>query len=159
MPEVIRIGMAEFKVSKAPGKISTLGLGSCIGFCAYDYIQKIGGMVHIMLPNSSLAVEASNPAKFADTGIPFLLKEMVLIGAAENALEFKIVGGAEMFVNGHEEHLGVGERNILAVEETCQKLNIRISAKSVGGHAGKSITLDLDTGALEIKTMNETFIL
>lgn len=160
MSEVIRVGMAELKVAKAPDKVTTLGLGSCVGVCAYDALSKVGGMVHIMLPYSSLAIESINPAKFADTGIPLLVQELERQGSTLSHLIVKIVGGAEMFVSsGHDLHLGVGERNILAVEETCQKLNLVIAAKSVGGNAGKSVTLNLDTGIVEVKSMNEVFIL
>jgi chemotaxis protein CheD len=156
MSEIVRVGMAELKTAKAPDKIVTLGLGSCVGVCAYDAVSKIGGMVHIMLPDSSLALEVTNPAKFADTGVPLLLQELKQQGVIiiENII-IKIVGGAEMFAASSKDvHLGVGARNILAVEETCQELNLMISAKSVGGNAGKSITLNLDTGIVEVKSMN-----
>ncbi|MGE5580933.1 MAG: chemotaxis protein CheD [Bacillota bacterium] len=160
MSEVIRVGMAELKVARAPGRIVTLGLGSCLGVCAYDSVQKVGGMVHIMLPDSSLAIGPTNPAKFADTGVPFLMEEMIKHGASLRSITVKIVGGAEMFnTGGSETHLAVGERNIAAVEETCRKFKIPIAAKSVGGHAGKSVTLNLDTGAVEVKSMNEVFML
>lgn len=160
MAEVIRVGMAELKVGKAPDKIVTLGLGSCVGVCAYDATPKVGGIVHIMLPDSSLAVEPINPAKFADTGIPLLVQELEQLGAILNRIIIKIIGGAEMFsIASQETYLGVGERNILAVEETCRKSNLEISAKSTGGHTGKSVTFDLDTGVIEIKSMRSTFIL
>jgi chemotaxis protein CheD len=160
MSEVIRVGMAELKTGKAPDKIVTLGLGSCVGVCAYDATPKVGGIAHIMLPDSSLAVEPLNPAKFADTGIPLLIRELEQQGAIPNRIIVKIVGGAEMFlINSQDVHLGVGERNILAVEEACRRSNLAISAKSTGGHAGKSVTLDLDTGVVEIRSLNTVFIL
>jgi Chemotaxis protein; stimulates methylation of MCP proteins len=160
MAEVIRVGMAELKVGKAPDKIVTLGLGSCIGVCTYDALLKVGGIVHIMLPDSSMAIEPINPAKFADTGIPLLLHEMEQQGAMFTRIIIKIVGGAEMFsANNYDAHLGVGERNVLAVEETCHKLNLAIAAKSTGGHAGKSVNFNLDTGVIEVKSMNSTLIL
>jgi chemotaxis protein CheD len=159
MSEVIRVGMAELKVAKAPDKLVTLGLGSCVGVCAYDAIPKVGGIVHIMLPDSSLAISPIIPAKFADTGIPLLVQELEQLGAIINRVIIKIIGGAEMFIiNGQETHLGVGERNILAVEETCRKSNLKIAAKSTGGHTGKSVTFDLDTGIIEIKSMCSTVI-
>ena len=34
--------------------IRTSGLGSCVGVVLYDEAKKIAGMVHIMLPDSSL---------------------------------------------------------------------------------------------------------
>ena len=160
MSEPIRIGMAESAVAKAPGEISTLGLGSCIGFCAYDSKMKVGGMVHIMLPASTMAVETSiNSAKFADTAIPELIAAMEKLGAKREQIVIKIVGGAVMFNVCQDERLSVGSKNIQAVEATCQKLGLAISARSIGGHAGKSVFLNLDTGEVQIRTLNEISIL
>ena len=36
MSEVIKVGMADLNVCKAPDVITTLGLGSCIGLVFYD---------------------------------------------------------------------------------------------------------------------------
>jgi chemotaxis protein CheD len=160
MVELIRVGMAELKVGKSPAKIITLGLGSCVGICAYDTTFKIGGLAHIMLPDSSLGVPPINQAKFADTAIPLLVEELERLGVTQNQLVIKIIGGAEMFSTSNQNvHLGVGERNIIAVEEICRRMNLEITAKSIGGHVGKSVTLDLDTGVIEIKSMSSTFIL
>jgi chemotaxis protein CheD len=160
MAEVIRVGMAELKVSKSPDKIITLGLGSCVGVCAYDTTSKIGGLAHIMLPDSSLGVFPINQAKFADTAIPLLIQELENLGAGFDHIIIKIIGGAEMFSTGSQNvHLGVGERNIMAVEEICRRMNLEIAAKSIGGHAGKSVSLDLDTGVIEVKSMSSTSIL
>ncbi|HBF36661.1 MAG TPA: chemotaxis protein CheD [Firmicutes bacterium] len=160
MTEWIRVGMAELKVGKAPAKIITLGLGSCIGVCAYNTTLKVGGIAHIMLPDSSLGIGTINQAKFADTAIPLLIEQLESQGAIKEQIIVRIVGGAEMFsASGQNVHLGVGERNIIAVEEICRRLNLVLSAKSTGGHAGKSVTLDLNTGVIEIKSMSSTFIL
>ncbi len=160
MAEVIRVGMAELKVGKSPDKIITLGLGSCVGVCAYDSTSKIGGLAHIMLPDSSLGVSPINQAKFADTAIPLLIQELENLGAVFDQIIIKIIGGAEMFSTSSQNvHLGVGERNIMAVEEICRRMNLEITGKSIGGHAGKSVSLDLDTGVIEVKSMSSTSIL
>ena len=36
MSEMIRVGMADYKLCAPPDKISTLGLGSCMGVVIYD---------------------------------------------------------------------------------------------------------------------------
>ena len=69
MSEVIKVGMADLNICKAPNIITTLGLGSCIGLVFYDPISKVGGMVHYMLPDSTQVRNNGNIAKFADTGI------------------------------------------------------------------------------------------
>ncbi len=156
MGEIVQVAMAEFKVMKAPGQIVTLGLGSCIGVCAYDPVLKLGGMVHVMLPNNVMAVgEVINLAKFANTGVPLLIKEMEAQGAVRFRLVIKIVGGAHMFSTAVQESVfNIGNRNLEAVEEACRLLGLRITARSVGGHNGKSVNLDLETGDVYVKTLD-----
>ena len=76
MGNIIKVGMADLNVCKAPDGLTTLGLGSCIGLTLYDPVTKIGGMVHYMLPDSTKVSNNSNKAKFADTGIEELLKNI-----------------------------------------------------------------------------------
>lgn len=152
--------MAEMAVTKAPGKIITLGLGSCVGACFYDTFNQIGGMIHIMLPSSALATSRDNPAKFADTGIPLLLAEMQKLGTSTANLVVKMVGGAEMFkIDGLDDRLRIGLRNIEAVEEMCRQYRLPVVARSVGGNVGKSISLDLDDGGVQVRMVNGIVIL
>ena len=94
MSEVIKVGMADLNVCKAPDVITTLGLGSCIGLVLYDPVTKVGDMVHYMLPDSTKVRNNSNIAKFGDTGIRELLKRVVAAGASKPRLIAKIAGGA-----------------------------------------------------------------
>ena len=76
MPEVIRVGMGEYAIARAPGEISALGLGSCVCVCFYDPALKLGALAHVMLPDSTVMKNAAGSAKFADTAIPLVLGEM-----------------------------------------------------------------------------------
>ena len=75
---MIKVGMADLNIGKSPDVITTIGLGSCIGIAVYDSVTKIGGLAHIMLPDSTRMKNNSNVAKFADTGIEELIKKMTL---------------------------------------------------------------------------------
>ena len=111
----IKVGMADLNICKAPDMITTLGLGSCIGIAVYDPVLKIGGLAHIMLPDSTQMRNNSNIAKFADTGIEELVKRVVMAGANKRRLVAKIAGGAKMFqVSGLSTVGNVGERNAQA---------------------------------------------
>ena len=158
-PETIIVGMAEIKVSKAPNQISCLGLGSCIGVCAYYAPLKIGGIAHIMLPSIALVRDesAANPAKFADTAFPLLVDEMVKSGCERGQLVIKIAGGAQMFATSYaDERLSIGLKNIAAVEAICNQMGYKITAKVVGGNAGKSVILDLNNGIVQVRTLSES---
>lgn len=155
MEEIIKVGMAELKIARAPGKLAALGLGSCVAICVYDPEVKVGGIVHVMLPLSSMATDNQNRAKFADTALPFLLEEMEKNGVKRERLDLKLVGGAEMFT--HEiknERLKIGERNLQVIEDSCQKLGLKISDRCVGSNTGKSVTMDLESGMVQVKTLN-----
>lgn len=97
MSEIIKVGMADLKICKSPDGLTTLGLGSCVGIAVRDPITKIGGLAHIMLPDSTRIRNNSNIPKFADTGITELVRLLVENGASRSRLVAKIAGGAQMF--------------------------------------------------------------
>lgn len=154
MSEVIKVGMADLNVCKAPDALTTLGLGSCIGICLYDARRKVAGLAHIMLPSSEAVKNNSNKAKFADTAVEVLIEQMKKLGAVESALECKIAGGAQMFAfSSGSDTMQVGQRNAEAVRKKMQELGIRIKADDTGGNFGRTIELSADTGVLFIKTI------
>ena len=88
MAEVIKVGMADLKIAKNPDILTTLGLGSCIGIAVWDPMTKIGGLAHIMLPDSTKIRNNSNIAKFADTMEKYKsskIKTANTFGGARNA--------------------------------------------------------------------------
>ena len=94
MSEIIKVGMADLNVCISPDGITTLGLGSCVGIALRDPVTGIGGLAHIMLPDSTQIKDNSNIPKFADTGIEELVKRIVAAGGNRSRLVAKIAGGA-----------------------------------------------------------------
>jgi len=144
----IRIKMAECQVAKAPSILVTLGLGSCIGLTLYDRYKKIGGLIHFMLPSSN---GNKNTAKYADTGIPFLINEMLKLGARRNNLVAKIVGGAKMF-NFVEQNsiMNIGKRNSEAAKKILRSEKVNIIAEDIGEDFGRTIRFYLKTGEVKV---------
>lgn len=156
MSELIRVGMADYKVGRAPDSLISYGLGSCVGIALYDPAVKVGGLLHIMLPDSSQARSNENPAKFADTGIPLMLKEMLAIGAMRSRVVAKIAGGSQMFKFANAtDIMRVGERNADKVREILRDMKIRLVADDTGGNYGRTVELKLDTGAYRVKTIDK----
>jgi len=154
MKNHIIVGMADLNASKAPGILTTLGLGSCVGIVLYDNISKIGGMAHVMLPDSKAIRNNSNVAKFVDTGVITLIAKMRSLGAKPANLKAKIAGGAQMFaLNSNNENMKIGERNIEATLKVLNALHIPIIAKDVGLNYGRTIILYAEDGRLEVKTI------
>lgn len=152
--EIIKVGMADLNVIKAPGILTTLGLGSCVGIALYDKYNKIAGLAHIMLPSSKEIKNNENKAKFADTGIELLIEMMVKEGAKKENLTAKVTGGSQMFsFNNNNSVLKIGERNVTATKEKLKDLNIRIISEDTGGNYGRTIELNAEDGSLLIKTI------
>jgi len=154
MSVVITVGMADFKTAKMPDILLTAGLGSCIGICLHDPFLKVGGMAHIMLPTASGSL-GGNPAKYADTALELLIKEITCMGANKSRLKAKMAGGAQMFsFPGKPPVLKIGDRNAEAVGQELKKHGIPLLASDVGGSFGRTIHFDVGSGELRIRTIN-----
>jgi len=157
---IIVVGMADLKVAKHPDTLTTLGLGSCVGITLFDRAKKIGGMAHCMLPTYK-GFEGQNIAKFVDSAVIELINQLVRIGASRSSLVAKIAGGAHMFGRSqNSDMLKIGERNAAAGLAILRQLSIPVQANDTGGSHGRTIELNIETGALRIKTVGagEKFI-
>lgn len=156
MTEMIKIGMADLNACKFPGALTTLGLGSCVGIALYDPISKVGGMAHIMLPDSTKIRKNENQAKFADTGIDALIELMISLGAKKNNLVAKIAGGAQMFAfTSNNDMLRIGDRNVEATKAKLAALGIKVLSEDTGLNYGRTIEFYTETGDLLIKSVGK----
>lgn len=153
---MIKVGMADLNVCKSPDALTTLGLGSCIGIILYDQRTKVSGLAHIMLPDSTQIKKNENKAKFADTAIYELIKEMEKIGAHKSRLVSKIAGGAQMFsFSGNNDMMRIGERNAEATRKLLKELGIPLLSEECGKNYGRTIEFYSETGELHIKTIGK----
>ena len=102
--DLIKVGMADLAVCKAPQKLITTGLGSCVGVCLYDPGKKLGGLAHIMLPDSTQAKNIQNLAKYADTGIAETINKLIQIGADRNRITQKLPVGLKCSICGDQQY-------------------------------------------------------
>ena len=157
MSEIIKVGMADLKTCKSPDGITTLGLGSCVGIALRDPVTLIGGLAHIMLPDSTaIRNSGGNVAKFADTGIVELVRQMEQLGAKKSRIVAKIAGGAAMFASARSDIVQVGQRNVEATEEALRKLQIPIIAKDTGANYGRTVIFYPDTGQYHIRAVGKS---
>lgn len=150
----IRVGIADLNTAINPQKIMTVGLGSCIGIALLDKTTGIGGLAHIMLPDSKQFNNVTNPAKFADLAIPILVEKMEKLGANRRNIKAKIAGGAAMFSFSDKSMvMDIGSRNSESVKKVLKELTIPLMAEDVGGNKGRTIVFSTENGMLEIRTV------
>lgn len=147
------VRIASHAVARGSGRLVTIGLGSCVAIAMHDAKFRVAGLAHVLLPDPSAARDASNPARFAQTAVPLLLAEMQALGA-RGAIRAKISGGAALFgsmlatVGGQ-----MGARNIEATRTALAAAGIPLVGEEVGGSAGRSVVLDVNSGTLTVRSV------
>jgi chemotaxis protein CheD len=150
---VITVGVGDYKIARAPKLIKTL-LGSCIGVVLYDQTTKIGGLLHIMLPARN-GDTLQKESKYADTGIPVMINQMVNVAGAQRlSLTAKIFGGASMF-SVENPLFDIGKRNEDEVRRILREKGIKILSCKTGGSKGYQIALDTNTGKITCRIFGE----
>ncbi|MBP3458285.1 MAG: chemotaxis protein CheD [Lachnospiraceae bacterium] len=156
MSEIVKVGMADLKICKSPDGITTLGLGSCVGIAIRDPGTGIGGLAHIMLPDSTAIKDNSNIPKFADTGIEELVRQVVAAGAIRSRLVAKIAGGAQMFAFQNKSSMvRVGDRNVEAVKAKLLEMRIPILSSDTGENFGRTVVFYPESGDFIIRAVGK----
>ncbi|MBO6137908.1 MAG: chemotaxis protein CheD [Lachnospiraceae bacterium] len=156
MADLIKVGMADLKICIPPAGITTLGLGSCVGVALRDTVNKVGGLAHVMLPDSTAIRNNTNVAKFADTGVAELVRLMEQAGARRSRMVAKIAGGAKMFnFNSDSAMMQVGDRNVEGVKKKLKELGIRLLAEDTGLNFGRTVEFFPETGDFVIKAVGK----
>ncbi|TVM00684.1 MAG: chemotaxis protein CheD [Candidatus Brocadia sp. WS118] len=151
----ITVGVGDLKITQAPNVLKTL-LGSCIGIVLHDPVNKIGGLLHIMLPKKS--GNDLKITKYADTGLPYFIYHMVThAGASRRALYAKLFGGAKMFEANSL--INIGETNEIEARRILKEEGIRIVASKTGGTKGYNILFDTDTGEVTCHIFGEAIVI
>jgi chemotaxis protein CheD len=161
-PRVRRVvGIADMAVSADQRElIVTYALGSCLGVCVFDAVARVGGLLHLMLPQGSMAPEkaAQNPLMFADTGIPKLFLSCYALGAKKERMTVVVAGGASF--NGNEDgELAIGQRNIAMLRKVLWKNSVILKKHDLGGTDPRNMSLDIRTGAVSVGFGGETRVL
>lgn len=155
---LITVNISDMKVSNNPEDILvTYSLGSCVGVTLYDPLQKIGGLIHCMLPLSKVDPEKAKsvPCMFVDTGLPLMMQTLLNMGADKRRLVAKVAGGAVLLDDNGM--FRIGERNHIVVRKLLWKNNILISSEDVGGTVARTVYLHINDGKTIIKSAGKEY--
>jgi len=150
------VGIGDCKVSNNPEDvIVTHALGSCIAIMVHDPVAKVAGLLHFMLPESSLDAgkAGSRPYMFADTGIPLLFKNAYQLGAVKLRMVVMAAGGAQMLdPNGT---FNIGQRNHTAMRKIFWKAGVIVHKEEIGGTNSRTVRIDVESGRVQLRTAGE----
>lgn len=152
MSEIL-VGISDMKVSNNVNDVLvTYALGSCVGVTVYDPVVKVGGLLHFMLPESSLDTKKAgeNPAMFADTGIPLLFKTCYELGAKKKRMIVKVAGGASILDDAN--FFRIGQKNVTAMKKLFWKNNVFVGGEDTGSNCNRTFSIHISTGKVFVRT-------
>lgn len=152
----IIVGAGQLAVSpEASDVLSAFSLGSCLSVAVYDPLIRVGGLLHVLLPESSLspAPASTAPATFVDTGVPALFHALYALGAEKYRTLIYVVGGAQIIDDAGV--FNIGRRNYDALTTLLHKHNLRIRGEHVGGGLNRSVALHIATGKVLVRTTGQ----
>lgn len=156
------VGVADMKVTSQKGDLLiTYALGSCLGITIHDPVAGVGGLLHVMLPLSTIDPQKANenPCMFVDTGVPKLFLECYKLGAQKGRLTVKVAGGACSNENEDEDYFQIGKRNFTMLRKLLWKNGVLLKTYDVGGQQSRTMSLEVGSGEVQLKINGATTIL
>jgi chemotaxis protein CheD len=149
------VGIGDCQLSNDPQQtLITYALGSCIAIAIYDPIVNVGGLLHYLLPDSTIDTEKAqrNPFMFADTGIPELFHRAYRLGAQKQRLLVTVAGGAQVMSS---EYFNIGKRNQLAAKKILWRAGVLVRHEETGGESSRTLRMALATGQIFLRTAGQ----
>ncbi|MDY0361988.1 MAG: HDOD domain-containing protein [Desulforegulaceae bacterium] len=142
-------------ISKQQNKILKANLGSCIGIALFDKVNKVGGILHTLLPEPySNFIDTEE--KYASTGLPKFIDELIKSGADINSLEACVAGGAfPGEPDNFDYYLNLGGQTAEKVSKILNFFKIKIIQWETGGFFSSYLTLNLNNFEASITPVAE----
>ena len=152
---MVAVGLGEYKISRHPQEVLVAyGLGSCVGVGMYDPVAQLGGLLHAVLPQRLNGSSGVLAAKYVDSGLAQLLREMQAAGASNERLVIRMAGGANMLtVSDLQKASNIGERNIVAAIATLSAMRLSCRAQDVGGNMGRTFRVYVASGRMTVRVI------
>lgn len=148
-----RVAIARHAVERAPGRLVSVGLGSCVVIAIHDAAAQVGALAHVLLPLAPDGAAGGHPARYANTAVPLLVRTLGMHGA-NGPYTARLVGGAAIFADVLTTHGRIGDRNVAAARAALAAARIPVVAEEVGGTVGRSVSFDVGTGAMAVRMPN-----
>jgi chemotaxis protein CheD len=151
-PAKMRVGLADLAVSQDPTVLlCTSPLGACLGIAIYDPTVKAGGLLHCLLPDSTLDPRraAAQPGLFLDTGMKALLERAGKLKATRENMRVFVAGAAQIM--DEMTLLNIGRFNSDFLAQLLSRLGLNVCGESLGGRTSCSMELAVGTGKVQLR--------
>lgn len=124
--------------------IECIGVG--VGVFLHNRVKKMAAGLHVLVPRST-SPDPPNPVKFANLAVPHALSLLQEKGVSA-PLSVAIAGGASM--EGAFSGTSMGPKVVEAVKEALSEANLSVTMDETGGSKIRSMSLDIETGKIDI---------
>ena len=154
----VTVGMAEMGfATDANALIVTHALGSCVGIAIYDPLAMVGGVLHYMLPVSTIDKRRAQerPLMYGDLAIPKFFKVAYSLGAQKERLRVVMAGGAAVIPTN--ETFDIGRRNVGLARKLFWKNKILIAGEDVGEDYPRTLYLEMKSGRTWFSSRGQSY--
>jgi chemotaxis protein CheD len=150
MKDTFLVDLAHCELATS-GEIVAGNLGAGVVVAVWDPEAKIGGLAHMLLPDSAadMVQSTENPSLFCDTAGPHLLEKAEALGAERTRLRVDLIGGANLL--GGADSFDVGRRNQQMAKRAIEGAGLKIRAEDVGGSDSRRVRLNLEDGSVHVR--------
>lgn len=132
-------------------------LGTCVAVAIYDTDSNVGGLCHILLPDSDSHDDSWRPKCYASSALALFVDSLIKNGANQASVTAVVAGGSLGFpFSEHDLHLDIGGRITECVNQFLVRHNIPIIKSETGGCLGMKIRLNTSTWNVDIEQILPT---
>lgn len=151
------VGAGDYQIVTGGKKINlTALLTTCTGVALYDRIAGVGGLCHILLPDSPGHDYSWAPKVYATSCLNLLLADLLKAGGKISRMEAVVAGGCLPFPCSRQDiNLDIGGRTRECVNRFLACNNIPIAHSKTGGCFGMALNFDTSSWQATIKPINK----
>lgn len=146
------IPAGSYVIERSGEKLLAALLGSSVGVALVDEGAKVGGLMHILLPEPIESTTTRPPESYASTGLPLFIENLEKVGADRSRLKAVISGGS-LYGPGVDLNLDFDTGGLITeiVLQILRMEHIAIQKSEINGYFGSKLSLNTSTWETEIK--------
>ena len=138
------VASGSFEVGETQDLLLQAFLGTCVGVAVIDTVAGVGGLIHLLLPEPVSTGGTDQPEKYATSGMPLFLKQLMDRGATPNNMKAVVAGGALVGpLTPLDMNLNIGGRTAEKVYMALHDAGIAVECSETGGFFTCCLELDM----------------
>ena len=152
MLKTYHVASGSFEVGNTQPRRLQAFLGTCVGVAAFDAAAGVGGIIHLLLPEPAGRWSVDQPEKYAATGVPLFLRQLLNLGATRESMQVIVAGGALVGpLTPQDMSLDIGGRTAEKAYIALHTEGIAVKRAETGGFFTCCLELDMQRWTCEIK--------